>query len=517
MKRLFWMLTIAMCCAGSTDARTYFRGDANIDGVVDVSDITTLVGRISGESGQVFDFESSDLNADHTLNVSDVTALVNLVLEGRTMKTAHDYVWDYDAFPEIHLEISLSEWNRLLQAFDADPNTNEYILAHCTYRVNGDRTEIDSIGLRLRGNTSRRRPEIAESGTLHQTDRTNWQHVHFTLNFDKFVDDAVHTVLGVKKMNLKWLKDDATYVREMYCYDLFRRFGVWTGIDNTYCKLYLHVEGDSKETYYGVYEMLEPIDKQYLKRRKSLFVSNKGFLWKGEQAQAGLNRTDADISVDDDRNHAYTLKTNELEFEAAKTQLVDFMLKLNGKSDESFYTWIQQVCDVDLLLKTYAVNVAVGMWDDYWNNANNYYIYFNTTDPLNYQFFFIPYDYDNTLGTSINGGAQSDSGRQTPLKWGRDEYPLIRRLLAFPDFKAKYIGYLKELAADDGLFNIKASKPRIIAWQNKIRNYIANDTGQDMQLRDEPASWGNHPEYRLLEEGPNNFFQVKTGVINALP
>ena len=73
-------------------------------------------------------------------------------------------------------------------------------------------------------------------------------------------------------MNLKWLKDDATYVREMYCYDLFRRFGVWTGIDNTYCKLYLHVEGDSKETYYGVYEMLEPIDKQYLKRRKSLFV-----------------------------------------------------------------------------------------------------------------------------------------------------------------------------------------------------------------------------------------------------
>ena len=506
-----------MCCAGSADARTYFRGDANIDGVVDVSDITALVGRISGESGQVFDFESSDLNADHTLNVSDVTALVNLVLEGRTMKTAHDYVWDYDAFPEIHLEISLSEWNRLLQAFDADPNTNEYILAHCTYRVNGDRTEIDSIGLRLRGNTSRRRPEIAESGTLHQTDRTNWQHVHFMLNFDKFVDDSVHTVLGVKKMNLKWLKDDATYVREMYCYDLFRRFGVWTGIDNTYCKLYLHVEGDSKETYYGVYEMLEPIDKQYLKRRKSLFVSNKGFLWKGEQAQAGLNRTDADISVDDDRNHAYTLKTNELEFEAAKTQLVDFMLKLNGKSDESFYTWIQQVCDVDLLLKTYAVNVAVGMWDDYWNNANNYYIYFNTTDPLNYQFFFIPYDYDNTLGTSINGGAQSDSGRQNPLKWGRDEYPLIRRLLAFPDFKAKYIGYLKELAADDGLFNIKASKPRIIAWQNKIRDYIANDTGQDMQLRDEPASWGNHPEYRLLEEGPNNFFQVKTGVINALP
>ena len=66
--------------------------------------------------------------------------------------------------------------------------------------------------------------------------------------------------------------------------------------------------------------------------------------------------------------------------------------------------------DVPLLLKTYAVNVAVGMWDDYWNNSNNYYFYFNPKG----QFFFIPYDYDNTLGTSMDCGVIQDSGRKDP-------------------------------------------------------------------------------------------------------
>ncbi|MDO4512116.1 MAG: CotH kinase family protein [Bacteroidales bacterium] len=517
MKRYISTLALVLCLALASNARTFYRGDVNTDLSLDVSDATTLINHILGLEAPGFDAGCADINGDGDINVSDVTELINLILSGHELKTAHDYVWDYDAFPEIHFNIKVDDWNALLAAYDADPNTKQYIVAQATYLKNGDRTVIDSIGLRLRGNTSRRRPEAGAKGRMHNPNYTDWQHVHFGVKFDKFIDDDEHTLLGIKKLTLKWLKDDPTYVREMYCYDLFRRYGVWTGCDDTYCRIYLHIEGDKKEVYYGVYEMIEPIDKAFLKRRKSQFVSNKGFLWKGEQAKAGLNDTNADIYFDDDRDHTYCLENNEDQFEAAKAQLVDFMLKLNGKGDESFYKWINEVCDVDLLLRTYAVNVAVGMWDDYWNNANNYYIYFNSTDLYNYKFFFIPYDYDNTLGTSAECGVQSDAGRHDPLNWGKKEYPLIRRLLAFPDFKAKYIGYLKELAADDGLFGLHASKARIIEWQNKIKDYVANDTGEDMTIYDQPASWGNHSEYRLLDEGENNFFKVKAATINALP
>jgi spore coat protein CotH len=68
--------------------------------------------------------------------------------------------------------------------------------------------------------------------------------------------------------------------------------------------------------------------------------------------------------------------------------------------------------DVNLFLKTYAVNVTVGMWDDYWSNSNNYYFYFDAAG----KFYFIPYDYDNTLGTSL---LMTDSGIQDPLNWGK--------------------------------------------------------------------------------------------------
>ena len=54
------------------------------------------------------------------------------------------------------------------------------------------------------------------------------------------------------------------------------------------------------------------------------------------------------------------------------------------------------------------------MCDYYWNNKNNYYLYYNTTDKYNYKFFFIPFDYDNTLGTSQGFDAGRRDGETTP-------------------------------------------------------------------------------------------------------
>jgi len=375
------------------------------------------------------------------------------------------------------------------------------------------------VGLRLKGNTSRRRPE-GWYGQMHQRDNTDWHHAHFGVNLRKYVDDDAHTIQGVRKLHLKWFKDDPAYVREMFCFELFRRAGIWTAIRDNYCRLWLHVEGDSHEVYYGVYEMLEPIDKRYLKDRKDLFGSSNGYLWKCRNAAAGLNNPNGDIWYDDDSDdrHAYTLETQTEEFDSAKEQLVDFMNKLTNLSDNEFYSWIQEVTDVDLLLKTYAVNVAVGMWDDYWNNANNYYIYFNARGTTGYKFFFIPYDYDNTLGTSLRCGMQDDAGRQNPLNWGNDNNRLIARILKFNDFKTKYIAYLKELIDEkNALMDRTSAQARIRSWQSRIEPYVYNETGEDTIIEDKPASWGNHSEYNLLKSDANNFFTVKAAAINAIP
>ena len=194
----------------------------------------------------------------------------------------------------------------------------------------------------------------------------------------------------------------------------------------------------------------------------------------------------------------------------------DFILKLTGKSDESFYKWIQEVCDVEFLLKTYAVNVVVGMCDDHWNNGNNFYIYFNSTDKYDYEFFFLPYDYDNTLGTSWNCGIINDTGRHDPYNWG-DRGILMERLMKFDDFRKMYKDALRELVAEENaLFHVDASIARIQAWQSKIREYVSNDTGEDMSISDAAASWGNNQNYKLLSKGGRNFFEVKAATVNAM-
>jgi len=498
-------------------------GDVNGDGEVTIADVNAIIDIILGAQANYDVLRRADVNGDGEVTIADANAVVNIIMGGDAPvveKTGYDYVWDDNALPEVHLEVSLSEWNRLLGLYDANKYTTQYVMGTLTFVKEGESTVIDSVGIRLKGNTSRRRPEGSQ-GEKHQANNTDWHHVHFGVNLRKYVDDDAHSIQGVRKLHLKWFKDDPMYVREVFCYELFRRAGVWTAVRDNYCRLWVHVAGDSHEAYYGVYGMIEPIDKRYLKDRKAQFGTSNGYLWKCRNAAAGLNNPDhGDFWYDDDSDdrHAYTLKTQTQQFDSAKVQLQDFMRKLNNLSDSEFYTWIQSVTDVDLLLRTYAVNVGVGMWDDYWNNANNYYLYFSGRHLTDYQVYFIPYDYDNTLGTSLQCGVQSDAGRQDPLNWGSSDNPLISRLLKFDDFKATYVNCLKQLVTSgNALMDRSSSQSRIRAWQNKVAAYVDNDTGEDTAISDEPASWGNHGEYRLLKNSSNNFFTVKANAINALP
>ena len=430
------------------------------------------------------------------------------------------YVWNENTFPHITLTVKEDVWNQMLTTFDQNQKTKQYFKGDVTWDNGTEVYEFKDAGWRLRGNTSRRRPE-GNGGEMHKRNNADWHHFHTQLNFRKYVKDSAHTINGVRKMYLKWHKDDPAYVREMYCYDLFRRYGVWTAINDIYCRLWIHVEGDNAPAYYGVYEMQETVDDEYLEARAHLFGGHEGNLWKCSYTSDGpaTLHYDSDahkdqlygLDQDTDQEWTYELKTENFSFSSAKAQLIDFMYKLKTKSGDELHDWLGEVIDIPLFLKTYAVNVTVGMWDDYWNNGNNYYMYFNDGGTEGYKFYFIPYDYDNSLGTSQSCMRLSDSGRDTPLKWGTNaQHPLVYKIIQFEDYKALYVGYLKELVdSSTGYFDYSSSAARIRDWHSQISPYVSNDTGEDMTIEDRPASWSNHGEYRLLEDGGNNFFRVK--------
>ena len=178
-------------------------------------------------------------------------------------RVALDSFFNIDELPEISLFFSLDDWNKLLTYYDEDKNNNNFVECSLSISNKGSEISIDSIGVRIRGGWSRKRPE-GETGQYHVADNTNWHHCSFAVNLNKFTEGKDRKIGGVEKFDLKYFNIDPTYVREPYCYDLFRRYGITTSIRASYCKVQIYVKGDSKPAYYGIYMLMEHIDKDYL-------------------------------------------------------------------------------------------------------------------------------------------------------------------------------------------------------------------------------------------------------------
>ena len=426
-----------------------------------------------------------------------------------------DCIFDIKTIPEIRFEVNESEWNSLLDKYDEDKNVKDYISCDFTFRSENKSINIQEVGLRLHGNTSRRRPE-GINGEKH-TPTSQWHHCHYMVNIDKIKKGNSTNLESINKIIFKWFHNDPSYVREIYCYDLFKRFGIWTIGYSSYCRLYINVTGESP-IYLGVYGMFEAVDDDFIKRRSALFGGESGFLWKC--ANVGLNETNDNLFFVDDNStieHPYELKEGKKHFNEAKQQLTSFIATFHEKNGDDFVDWLESVCDVELLLRTYAVNVGVGNWDDYWNHATNYYIYFNSKDVNNYKFFFIPYDYDEVLGRTAINTYQKDAVIANPLDWGDPKNDLIFKIISFPKYRKIYIDALKQLANPQKDYLCRENSiRRIVEWQSRLYDFVSNDTGEDMVIEDSPGAWSSESKYKLLELGPNNYFDLKCNIINTI-
>jgi len=453
-------------------------------------------------------------------NATENTAVANKQAQNGFHNMDSKALFNMDVVPTITLQFSIQQWNKILTNYDLNPKNEIKVVAGFTYTVNGSTVHLDSIGLKLKGNTSRRRPE-GEFGQLHNAQNPDWHHCHFSLDFSKNRPNQLFA--GRNKLALKWFKDDAAYAREVYSYDLFRRNGIWTAPRASYCRVYIAVDGTAAANY-GVYALIESVDEDFIAQRQQYWTAAIGDMWKGGYDNNGNNadfvQTTSigveDVTLDPATSvyFAYDLKTNEDNLVSAKANLQQFIANLNTKTGADFKTWISSKMDIPFFVKTYATNVVLGMWDDYWGNGNNFYFYFAP----NGKAYFIPYDYDNTLGTSSIVG---NSGTQNPLNWGVGNKPLITKILAIPEYQQLYKNAINELVnSNNDLFAASRSIPRIQSWHRRIGRYVSNDTGEDMLIEDKPAYWGNQPNYRLLSgnnlggsNGPANFFSTRAANI----
>ena len=423
-----------------------------------------------------------------------------------------EWVWDDSYIPEIKIDISRSQWNQLLIDYDKNAPSSAYFKCNVVFEKNGTQDNIPNAGIRVKDNEDRSRP-AGNTGEYYNGIFSEWHQSNFEIDFQRY--DDKQSLRYVNGLYLKSCTFDPSYSRERFCHDLFRKLDIWTIAENIYCRLSIQVEGDEEPAYLGVYQMIEPINQDYLLDRAGKFKNTSGNLWKCSNGASLSNTNNPSTGIDDGTgtSFSYQLVTTSNSLSSARQQLIDFMTGIKLKTNDEFHTWIQEVCDVELLLRTYATNVTVGMCNDYWNAGNNYYLYFDSASASSYKVYFIPYNYEMSLGNS-RSDLIKDTAIVDPYNWGRKNNPLISRLLAFEDFRRYYTSALQVLTdSRNDLFSMTYAAECISGHMSRIAHYTDNITGTNMTPEDKPSVLSYNKSYKLTTTDNNSFFKKRIDAI----
>ncbi|MCB9058455.1 MAG: CotH kinase family protein [Calditrichae bacterium] len=308
---------------------------------------------------------------------------------------------------------------------------------------------IDSVGIRLRGNTSR-----------------DSQKKSFKLDFEHFVDGR--EFYSVDKLNLNGEHNDPSIMRSKISWEMFHQAGLISS-RAAHTAVYIN------DKYYGLYLSVEHYDKEFIRKN---FKDASGNLYKCLYPADLVDHSDDPENYPEYPKHTpnwdagrrvYELKTNEAEDDYSK--LERFLDIVNNTPSYRFSDSLEAVLDVPAAIKMMAMDVLLGSWDDYWANINNFYMYH---EPENDKFYIIPYDYDNTMG--IDWFAV-DWDQADPYEWPRlnwDFRPLVENILAVPKYHDFYTHFLEFYSQN--VFDLSLWDERLTELKNQVSVYAEADT-----------------------------------------
>ena len=327
----------------------------------------------------------------------------SFTVDGQSIEhPANNEAFLQDEVAEIRISINENDLNTLLG--DSLYSDHHFSASFLYESANYTKSIVD-VGFRVRGNTSR-----------------NADKKSFKISFNEFVGGQKFK--GLEKMNLIGQHNDPSLLRYWLSLKVLADNGLVSS-RASFVKLFIN------EEYKGLYLNVEHIDDEFVQKR---FVDDDEgnlykCLWGSDMMYRGTSTSEYQWS--------YELKTNKSAQDYSG--LIQFLYQLNYANNNEFPCFIEEHFEVDLFLKTLAVEQIIGHWDGYAFNKNNYYLY---QQPSNGKFVFIEYDMDNTFGIDWVG---IDWTFRDLNSWYSDERPIIERLLSIPYYRDQFNRYLEEV------------------------------------------------------------------------
>jgi hypothetical protein len=294
-------------------------------------------------------------------------------------------------------------------------NNVDYHFAKMIYTNGVQSDTIDSVGIRIRGNTS-----------LVSKKKS------FKISFNEYVPKREYK--GVRKLNLIGNHNDPTYVREKLYFDCYNKAGL-PPRRVSFVKLYIN------NTYFGLMSNCEELDKRWLKDH---FTYDDGNLYKcyfGADLTIRGNNTQNDYKYAPWNNQrVYELTTNETADNY--TDLRNLITTINANPTSAAYlSNLDTIFNIDNYLKIYALDVCTGHWDSYHYNSNNFYLY---RDSITDKFHFLSYDTDNTFGIDWYS---IDWATRSALNWGHPTAPrpLVKNLMSITSTRNRFLFFVDSI------------------------------------------------------------------------
>lgn len=298
-----------------------------------------------------------------------------------------------------------------------------------------DTLVLDSVGVRLKGNSSFTHPNNKKS---------------IRLSFDEYRD--AQRCDGEKGLHLNNCWGDPSFMREKMHLDFLRDAGI-PGPRANYANVYINGQ------LWGLYSMVEHVDKTFLAAR---YGDKNGNLYKAVDGFGLSAQYYSDFrwygGTPDSYSVRYELKTDEST--TPWTDLISLIDSVNNAPSAA--TAVPAVLDLTSFARAMAADNLFANLDSYLNSARNFYIYFL---PATRKMEWVVWDTGLSFGAYAPGLSNLEALSITYLS-SASSRPLLGRVLATPALKNEY------LKAYSRLFTGHFSSARLLPHADSIANVI---------------------------------------------
>jgi hypothetical protein len=301
--------------------------------------------------------------------------------------------------------------------------------------------------------------------------------------------DTDQRLLGYRTLNLLNANSDPTFTRALLYSEIARNYIPAAKVNY----VQVVINGES----WGVYLNAEQFNSDFVRDR---FKTTRGARWKvpgSPFGRGGMAYLGEDISA---YRGIYDIRSRD--DERSWRQLIRMFRVLNETPADRLETELAPLLDIDGALKFLALEIALVNTDGYWTRASDYNIYLDEQGRVH----VLPHDMNEGLedeagpggrgrggppgtrgGFQLPPGIQLPPGVQFPVTFGQagveldplvglDDVskPLRSKLLAVPTLRAKYLGYVREIA--DKWLDWRTLEPLVRQYQSIIAADIKTDT-----------------------------------------